>query len=132
MWKYEILTGNLYDSDGELIGKGYSGHPPHVNDPDAVHIHNVGPIPPGLYSMVEPRDTEHGPYTIPLIPHDHNEMFGRDGFLVHGDKIDAPGKQLASLGCIIQSRDVREKVWDSGDHILKVISGLITNKGATQ
>lgn len=122
---YEIITGNLYHDGKDLIGKGYSGHPPHVNDPDAIQIHNEGPIPPGLYSITPPHDSQHGPYTLGLAPHDQNEMFGRSGFLIHGDRIDAVGKQLASQGCIIMSRDVREAVWKSSDHILKVVTGLL-------
>lgn len=82
--------------------------------------------------MGKPRDTEHGPYSIPLTPHDGNEMYSRSGFWMHGDRVDAVGKQLASLGCIVQSRDVREKAYNSGDHILKVVSGLLTSKEKTQ
>lgn len=124
-WVYEIITGNLYADGTDLVGKGYSGHPPHVNDPDAIQIHNEGPIPPGWYSIGSPEDTDHGPYTLPLTPHDVNIMYGRSGFLMHGERVDAIGQQLASKGCIIQSRDVREKVWTSGDHILKVVTGLL-------
>lgn len=122
MWNYEITTGKLTNADGEVEGIGYSGHPPHVNDADAVNIPDVGPIPPGLYSIGPPHQSDHGPYTLSLTPHDENEMFGRSGFLCHGDRIDAPGKQLASLGCIILSRDCREQLWQSSDHILKVIA----------
>lgn len=125
MWIYEQLTGNIFNDATDLIGKGYSGHPPHVNDPDAQNIPDIGPIPQGLYSISGPRDTDHGPYTLPLTPHDENQMFGRSGFLIHGDRVDAPGKMLASLGCIIQARDVREAIWNSGDHMLKVVSGGI-------
>jgi hypothetical protein len=134
MWIYEILTGNLYRDGIDLLGKGYSGHPPYVNQPAAQALPDRGPIPEGFYSITPPRDTEHGPYTLGLVPHHDSSCYHRSGFLIHGDKVDAPGRQLASHGCIIMSRDVREAVWNSSDHILKVVSGQIqpTEKGATQ
>jgi len=123
MWTFEQISGRLYDSDGKLEGIGYSGFANGKNNPDAQSIHQVGPIPCGLYSMQAPHDSQtHGPFVIPLIPNPENEMFGRDGFLIHGDSKHAPG--TASLGCIIQARDVREKVWNSGDHVLQVVARL--------
>jgi hypothetical protein len=120
---FEQISGRLYDDAGELLGVGYSGFANGKNNPDAQSIHQVGPIPCGLYSMWAPRDSQtHGPFAIPLVPYPENEMFGRAGFLIHGDSVHAPG--TASLGCIIQARDVREKVWNSGDHVLKVVARL--------
>lgn len=123
MWIYEIITGNLYADGVDLVGKGYSGHPPYVNKPEAQALPDRGPIPEGLYSITPPHDSpEHGPYVLGLA--EHHKNFGRDGFLMHGDRVDAIGQQLASKGCIIMSRDVREKVWNSPDHILKVVSSV--------
>lgn len=84
-------------------------------------VHNVGPIPAGNYFIQKPEDTvTHGPYVLPLVPYSSNEMFGRSGFLIHGDSVVNPG--TASEGCIILSRDVREKIWASTDHGLTVIA----------
>jgi hypothetical protein len=47
-------------------------------------------------------------------------MFGRSGFLMHGDNIRLPG--TASEGCIILPRDLREAIWNSADHTLEVIA----------
>lgn len=41
---------------------------------------------------------------------------GVAGFAMPGDSIEHPG--AASEGCIITPRDVREKVWVSGNHHL--------------
>lgn len=125
MWLYEQLTGRLRDPDKELVGVGYSGAAQGKNNPLLQMEHNVGPIPVGLYIIQQPQHTvTHGPYVLPLIPFPENEMFGRFGFLIHGDSIVWPGS--ASEGCVIQSRDVRERIWTSGDHVLKVISQEIT------
>jgi len=123
MWIYQQATGKMLDESGEMIGRGYSGFRDGKNNPHLEMIHSVGPIPCGLYSIQAPRDTRsHGPYVLPLQPDSENEMFGRDEFLIHGDSIKSPG--TASLGCIIISRDVREKLWMTGDRRLKVVSGL--------
>ena len=58
-----------------------------------------------------------------LTPNAANNMFGRSEFKIHGDLIDAPGQHKASDGCVILSRDVREQIWQSGDHDLHVIPG---------
>lgn len=118
MWTYEQATGMLVH-DGELVGVGYSGHGEGKNNADYENVPDVGPIPRGDYEIVEPRDTEtHGPYVMPLAPTPSTETFGRDGFLIHGDSIEHPGQ--ASLGCIILTREIRNRIWLSGDHVLAV------------
>jgi hypothetical protein len=122
-WTYQQVTGRLLDDLCNIIGVGYSGRSPDgKNDPVMQSVPNVGPIPCGDYTIEPPVDTvTHGPFVLALTPSPKNEMWGRSGFLMHGDSVIAPG--TASLGCIIQSRDVREAVWDSNDHLLTVVSG---------
>jgi len=124
-WTFEQLTGNFIDPTGSLQGKGYSGQPPHRNNPDSQTIPNQGPIPQGLWQAVEliPESTNHGPFVIRLEPYSQTVTFGRSGFLIHGDSIPHPG--YASEGCVIMSRDVRELFWNSPDHDLEVISGVV-------
>ena len=109
------------EPDGKVfLSYGYSGAPDDKNNPAAVGIKNHGPIPPGNYIIHAPRDTTtHGPYVLPLEPSTANEMYGRGGFLIHGDKIGAPG--TASEGCIILDRSTRQKIWESNDHQLTVV-----------
>ena len=122
-WTYEIVSGRLYRDSGELVGVGYSGKDPHKNDPSAQSLKNEGPIPAGAYTIMPPQNTAaHGPYAMALEPDPANLMWGRDGFLMHGDSIVAPG--TASEGCIIMARDVREDVWESMDHNLDVVTQL--------
>lgn len=122
MWTYEQATGRLINPSGELAGRGYSGAPSGKNDPDKQGIANVGPLPRGTYAIEAPFDTaEHGPFCLRLAPLASNEMFGRAGFLMHGDSIKHPG--AASEGCIVMSRAIREYVWISGDHSIEVVEG---------
>lgn len=121
MWTYFQSTGNLMKPDGGLMSKGYSGDPSHMNEPEAQKLSNEGPIPVGKYEITEPIDTAfHGPYCLGLVPDPGNAMWGRSGFLIHGDSIENPG--TASHGCIIMPRYARERVWESGDHQLIVFS----------
>ena len=99
---------------------GYSGAGQGKNNPDMQSVAEVGPIPVGAYAIGAPQDTvTHGPYVLTLTPHGCNTMFGRSGFMMHGDSVLAPG--TASKGCIIESREQRQAVWNSGDHLLIVL-----------
>lgn len=124
MWTYAQLTGRLRDLNLLLVGVGYSGKGPGKNNPAMQEVQFVGPIPCGFYTIGAPFESEkHGPYCLPLTPDKDNTMFGRSAFLIHGDAKFHLGE--ASEGCIIQARDVRERVWNSGDHRLQVVSGII-------
>lgn len=123
MWRYTQSTGAL-DHDGVPVGVGYSGHGPGVNNPVLQAVHDVGPIPCGLWHIGAPIDTTtHGPFVLPLTPMEGTETFGRSGFLMHGDEVAHAGEQLASLGCIILARAIREQVAASGDDVLEVVPG---------
>jgi hypothetical protein len=118
-WTYHQQTGELRDASGTSIGTGYSGSPAGKNDPSKQDIPDVGPIPRGEYTIGEPFDSPtHGPYAMHLTPAAGNVMFGRSGFLMHGDSVEHPG--AASEGCIIMSPAVRHSLWLSSDHALTV------------
>lgn len=120
MWIYEQDKGVLRRL-GQVFTDCYSGAGDGKNDPAMQGVHNRGPIPQGIYMICPPENTEtHGPYVLPLIPDPQNLMFGRAGFLIHGDSVQHPGQ--ASEGCIIASRVARESVWASGDRTLNVIA----------
>ena len=119
MWTYDQKSGQL-SRDGANIIRGYSGAGEGKNRPEDQEIHNVGPIPRGKYTINAPQDTvTHGPYVLPLTPSPENEMFGRDGFLIHGDSKVDPG--TASEGCVILPRNIRERIWASGDTEFTVV-----------
>ena len=117
MWLYSQTTGRL-TQNGALIGVGYAGHPPYVNDPTAQSQHNIGPLPEGLYIIGEAVTNDLGPLAMPLEPDLANEMYGRSGFFIHGDNPEHPG--WSSNGCIVISHDVRQQISVSPDRALTV------------
>lgn len=119
-WTFVQSSGELL-RDGDLVGVGYSGHGEGKNDPAMQSIPNVGPLPCGQYRIGIPYNSEsHGPYVLSLTASPENRMFGRAGFLIHGDSILRPGE--ASHGCIILLRSVREAIHLSGDTALEVVA----------
>ncbi len=117
MFNYAQTTG-LLDQDGAPVGMGYSGHAEGRNNPAMQAIHNVGPIPQGLYAIGPAFDTDtHGPHVMALTPVGHDAL-GRSGFLMHGDNI----RHDASQGCIIMLRTVRDLVSNSVDKQLTVVA----------
>lgn len=122
-WIYQQLTGRMLYND-EVVGIGYSGHADGVNNPAMQSLPFVGPLPCGIYTMGPIVDhPDLGPATIILVPDPSNEMFDRDEFRIHGDSVAHAGLRMASDGCIILPRDVRETIWNSGDRMLQVVSG---------
>lgn len=92
--------------DGTVIGPGYSGNGPALNDPAQCDVKGHGPIPIGFYTLGEPADMpDTGKFSIPLEPDATNEMFGRDGFRWHGD--NPAMDHTASDGCVVSPPDVR-------------------------
>lgn len=109
---------------GLLMAYGYAGKAPYVNDASATNIPFKGPLPCGTYTFGVPIDKPEstGPFSIPLIPEPQNEMYGRDGFFMHGDSREFAGMQKASDGCPIFARFARESVNSSPDRTLQVVS----------
>lgn len=118
MFTYSQRTG-MFTHNGVLLGTGYSGLGLCKNNPDMQNVVGQGPIPQGFYT-IEPavEGTMHGPLALPLTPEAGNHMFGREGFMIHGDSTEHPGQ--ASHGCIILPREVREAILTSGDDLLEV------------
>lgn len=123
-------SGEWSSSGGGSLAFGYSGGdcgnaPQGVNNPSEQMTPNVGPLPQGLYTIGAPYDHPRlGKYVMPLTPDPSNEMFGRGEFFVHGDLIGAVGQQKASDGCVILPLAIRQQIWNSGDHDLRVVSGI--------
>lgn len=108
------------DQNTSRLGKGYSGHPPYVNDAEAEALKARGPIPRGSYRIG--RSFDHvrlGPLSMYLDPLKGTEQFGRSGFFIHGD--NSYGNYSASHGCIILGRSIRAKIADSGATVLQVV-----------
>jgi hypothetical protein len=124
-WTYEQSTGYLITPDGQkLLPPGYAGKGEGKNSPAMQSVPDVGPIPCGFYTAVEliEDDPKTGLYSIVLAPDATNQMFGREGFRIHGDSLSDPGN--ASEGCPVQAHQNRVKFWTSDDHRLAVIAVL--------
>jgi hypothetical protein len=121
MWTYAQKTGDL-KQNGQMVGRGYSGFDNGKNNPAMQAVADVGPIPQGEWTITGPpfNTKEHGPFVLRLEPSSATNTFGRNGFLIHGDSIKAPG--TASKGCVIMPRTIREQVWNSGDTDLEVVA----------
>lgn len=118
-WTYEQSTGRM-SLDGNLVGTGYAGKGVHKNDPNSERIPSEGPLPRGRYSIGPAYDHHKlGPLTMNLDPTGGQDMYGRSLFRIHGDSSQHPGE--ASDGCIVISRDVREKINSSNDKTLNVV-----------
>lgn len=122
MWTYIQKTGEFLH-ECEHVGFGYAGRDDGKNNPEMQSVKGIGPLPVGIYHAEPPAaHPTVGRYAIHLIPDPGNEMYGRSSFFLHGDSSEHPG--LASHGCIVQSRLTREAFWDSGDHMIRVESGV--------
>lgn len=117
MWKYSQTTGNLYiNGDDVPIAVGYSGFGQGKDNPDLQDVHNVGPIPVGLYNIGPAYDhPELGPVVMNLEPTITTNTFGRSEFRIHGDSKEHPGS--ASHGCIILPRSIRDWIAQRGGQI---------------
>ena len=106
-WFYSQRSGRIWRNNDEPISAGYSGAPGAINDPTQQDKRNVGPIPRGVYRILQAETHQRlGPLTMRLIADPGNEMFGRDLFAIHGD--NARRNQSASEGCIILGPAARE------------------------
>lgn len=110
-WEYSQTSGDLKFNQS-YVGTGYSGFGLGKNKPNMENVRNIGPIPKGVYRISAPRTSANtGPFVLPLAPVGHNAL-GRTDFQIHGDSRSNPGS--ASNGCIIMTRTIREKIWNSG------------------
>ena len=125
-WIFEISTGRLFPPNLPYCATGYSGgncgkNPDGVNNPAMCRVHNIGPIPPGMYMHGLAVDhSQLGNFAIPLLPFDANEMWGRTGFFMHGD--NSAMNKSASDGCIVMPLTIRQRFYLSTDHVLEVVA----------
>lgn len=116
MMNYSISQGILSNDGVALLSRCYSGgdcglRPEAVNNPDMCSVRpNVGPIPPGKYT-IGPLEAHPvlGP-AMALTPDPANQMFGGSGFYIHysnarRDAGEAPYRSVpgrnSSDGCIV-------------------------------
>jgi hypothetical protein len=126
MWTYEQATGRL-SHNGLRHTVGYSGFGEGKNNPAMQDHRDLGPCPRGQFTLElitgpdgQPCDYERKKAPVfRIVPKPGTEMFGRAGFLLHGDSISAPG--TASHGCVIENHIERMAILESGDTDFEVV-----------
>ena len=68
------------------------------DNPSCVCQYQVGPLPPGTYSLGNMFTYKGMPYCYELYPSASNDMCGRGGFLIHGGDCYSGNP---SIGCIV-------------------------------
>jgi hypothetical protein len=110
MFTMRIPSANVNGSNFPdcACGFGYSGAAGYLNDQMFQDYRFSGPLPAGTYTITEIyNDPRRGASTCVLTPAASNEMFGRSGFLIHGDT--TPPSHSASDGCIVTPLWVRQQ-----------------------
>lgn len=120
IWTYEQKTGMLRNTSNPKVGAGYSGYDKGRMNPEMEGVHQIGPIPRGLWiigkAVTHPKL---GPLAIPLAPAKDTDALGRSGFFIHGDSSVHPG--MASEGCIILAQIYRQQLSQAWGDTLEVI-----------
>ncbi len=115
-WAYCISTHHI-SWNGSFVGLAYSGHGEGRNNVAMADVPNIGPTPPGAYTIGPPYDDAHlGPCVMHLDPQEGTETFGRSLFRIHGNN----AQNDASHGCIIADRAMRVQISKSGDTTMVV------------
>jgi len=113
---YSQTTGEIayHSKDRDfVIGIGWAGNGDGKNRPEYQSAKSTGPLPRGWYHIGAPENHPTvGPFALRLTPYPENEMFGRDGFLIHGAAKDPQKYGQESRGCIVAPRVVRTKIHD--------------------
>lgn len=114
-WTYDVKNKTFTHNGKFKFHAMYAGAPGFKDDPVFEKIKNKGPLPRGKYTIVGVpfNHKTAGLYTLKLRPHASNQMFGRSGFLIHGDSRRRPGE--ASEGCIVLAPKFRKEIYDSDD-----------------
>lgn len=124
-WTYAQTGRQLLDPNGDPAGTGYSGHDAGYNNHDAQAEKDVGPTPVGRYDIGPSfRHALAGPVTMRLTPSADTDVFGRDGFMIHGDTPEhaqnPTARNSASHGCIILALPIRQRIDSSDDKTMVV------------
>jgi len=131
-WIYHQSTGQLtHEINGKVsdIATGYAGYGTGLNNSAMQnvagnHPNPSGPLPQGTYTIgtQQLNVTLTGtklPASMRLTPDSTNQMFNRDGFLIHGPH--ANDQQDSSNGCPIFLKSVRDQIGSSNDKCLQVV-----------
>ncbi len=112
-WIYRQSTEKLtlVDNEGSAyVGTGYAGYGMGLNNPSMQNIPDTSPLSHGQYTIgPQHTNTTQAGVTFPgsmrLTPNPNNQMYERDGFLIHGPH--ANDKHNSSEGFPVFNKNVR-------------------------
>lgn len=118
--------GVMLDDAGNEVAEGWAGHGAGRNNPAMQPVHEVGPLPQGLYDVGPWGDASSvlgypahlGPF-IARLTQVEGETFGRDGFYIHGPGGADPTQ--SSKGCVEIMRVQRLQVMAMRPDQLRVV-----------
>jgi len=107
LYYYTISSGYFKADDwSEYCTAGADGY---VNNTNSVHLANLGPLPPGTYSITSVQQTLNGSSHANVIVLEmiSGDSYGRSNFRIHGGRTDGAN---GSDGCILMSSGNRQKI----------------------
>lgn len=113
---YEIASGVLRIPALNYEANCSAGRGAGLNNPLMVDVRNVGPLPPGVYSVRLEASRKFRRPAFRLLPKRGNQMHGRSGFWIHGGTV--------SHGCILATLPVRQAIQDFGVRTLTVVASV--------
>jgi len=108
---YDIAKRVVYLPDGDKL-EAHSGYGPWIDNPQTVHLKDVGVTPPNVYAVSFREKPFHGVRALRMKPIGSGNMYGRDGILAHSYLLGDGG---ASNGCIsVRDYDRFLKAYEDG------------------
>ena len=101
-------SGIMLDDNGQQVAIGWSGNGEGKNNPAMQDVHNVGPLPQGMYKVGDwqPTHPRLGPW-VAALTQVAGQTFGRSAFYIHGPSTDPAKFGQESEGCIVVPRSMR-------------------------
>ena len=131
---YSQADGTLTNDEGNVIANGWAGHGQGKNNPFMENVHNIGPLPRGLYRVgpwgcgdpTKPDYVKGYPKNLgPLIAsltQIEGETYGRSDFFIHGPDRDPAHYGQESRGCTVVPRPQREVVHNLAPDFIRVVA----------
>jgi len=109
---YDISAHAVYLPNGSKL-EAHSGMGNLMDDPEYVHMPNVGATPPAVYDLKLRERLFHGVRAIRMLPVDSNATLGRSGLLAHSYMLGPNGD---SNGCVsIKNYDRFLQAFNNGE-----------------
>ena len=114
--------GLMTDPDGREVAQGWAGNHEGKNNPAKQAVHDLGPLPQGLYKVGQWQDHPHLGHMVSHLEQIEGETYGRDGFFIHGASKDPEKLGQESKGCIVIPYQARLKVKEFSPSFIQVVA----------